>query len=95
MEVSCCNEYGFCRTREAWAAAKFRDCNGVSNGIALPDAVLQLENALGGQAGAGLGAETQFDPDYVSRSGKAEQLPGPGIIFCGLNFRRVLLNRTG
>ena len=50
VEVSCCNEYGFCRTREAWAAAKFRDCNGVSNGIALPDAVLQLENARGGQA---------------------------------------------
>ena len=65
-------------------AAKFRDCNGVSNGVALPDAVLQLENARGGQAGAGLGAETQFDPDSVSRAGETEQLSSPVIIiFCG------------
>ena len=81
MEVSCCNEYGFCRTREAWAAAKFRDCNGISNGIALPDAVLQLENARGGQAGPGLGAETHFDPDNVSGTGEKDTLPCPCISY--------------
>ena len=32
-EVSCCNEYGYCKTREEWEAKQFRDCNGVSNGI--------------------------------------------------------------
>ena len=78
-ETSCCNEYGFCRTRvgcqvdgendcnenhvlqEEWNNQQFRDCNGVSNGIDLPDAVLQIENSLGGVAGEALGAERTFD----------------------------------
>merc|ERR1712154_678272 len=42
----CCSEYGYCRTREEWKQLKFRDCNGVSNGIDLPLSVLILEEQL-------------------------------------------------
>merc|ERR1712227_764347 len=42
----CCSEYGYCRTREEWKQLKFRDCNGVSNGINLPISVLVLEEQL-------------------------------------------------
>eukprot|EP00092_Neocalanus_flemingeri_P027105 GFUD01029392.1.p1 GENE.GFUD01029392.1~~GFUD01029392.1.p1 ORF type:complete len:365 (+),score=88.47 GFUD01029392.1:32-1096(+) len=73
VEVSCCNEYGFCRTREEWKSLKFRDCNGVSNDIALPDSVLQLENSVGGQAGDGLGAKTDFDRNNIGSVNR-----GPG-----------------
>merc|ERR1712154_402164 len=31
--TACCSEYGYCRTREEWKQLKFRDCNGISNGI--------------------------------------------------------------
>eukprot|EP00092_Neocalanus_flemingeri_P100067 GFUD01127757.1.p1 GENE.GFUD01127757.1~~GFUD01127757.1.p1 ORF type:complete len:183 (+),score=41.10 GFUD01127757.1:32-550(+) len=75
VEVSCCNEYGFCRTREEWKSLKFRDCNGVSNDIALPDSVLQLENSVGGQAGDGLGAETDFDRNNIGSINR-----GPGSV---------------
>ena len=39
----CCNEYGYCRPEAEWLAGQFRDCNGLSNGINLPDDVLKLE----------------------------------------------------
>merc|ERR1711936_1333490 len=42
----CCSEYGYCRTRDEWKQLKFRDCNGVSNGINLPISVLVLEEQL-------------------------------------------------
>ena len=41
--ASCCNEYGYCGTEADWAARRFRDCNGESNGRALPEDVLKLE----------------------------------------------------
>ena len=39
----CCSEFGYCHGRAAWARAQFRDCNGLSNGAALPPAVLAAE----------------------------------------------------
>ena len=39
----CCSEFGYCHGRAAWARAQFRDCNGRSNGAALPPAVLAAE----------------------------------------------------
>jgi len=39
----CCNEYGYCRTQEEWLSGKFRDCNGLSNGLYLPTAVVDAE----------------------------------------------------
>ena len=66
VQVSCCTEYGYCRTREDWLAGLFRDCSGLSNGGTLPQAVLEMENALGGRVGAGLGAETALDKVHES-----------------------------
>lgn len=43
LNVPCCNEYGFCKTEAEWIAGEFRDCNGLSNGISLPDDVIKLE----------------------------------------------------
>jgi len=76
QEVPCCNEYGYCRSREEWNELQFRDCNGVSNGIDLPKQVLQLENALGGVAGESLGAEKTFD---ISQVGGGAFGPGSGV----------------
>ena len=39
----CCNEYGYCQTRQAWVQGQFRDCNGLSNGNSIPDDVIKLE----------------------------------------------------
>ena len=75
QEVPCCNEYGYCRSREEWSELQFRDCNGVSNGIDLPKQVLQLENALGGVAGESLGAEKTFDISQVGGGAF-----GPGLV---------------
>ena len=47
--------------QEEWNNLQFRDCNGKSNGIDLPGAVLNQEAALGGVAGESLGAEKTFD----------------------------------
>merc|ERR1739848_567015 len=33
----CCTEYGYCRKAEEWATGNFRDCNGISNGLPLPE----------------------------------------------------------
>merc|ERR1711997_171611 len=44
--TACCSEDGYCRTREEWKQLKFRDCNGISNGIDLPLSVLILEEQL-------------------------------------------------
>merc|ERR1711971_468323 len=66
-ELPCCNEYGYCRTREEWGLQNFRDCNGASNGIELPDSVLELENALGGEPGPGLGADSDFDKRQLEK----------------------------
>ena len=35
--MPCCNEYGYCRPEAEWLAGQFRDCNGLSNGINLPE----------------------------------------------------------
>merc|ERR1712133_142067 len=40
----CCSEYGYCQPEENWRAGVFRDCNGVSNGIALPPETINAEN---------------------------------------------------
>jgi len=40
----CCSEYGYCQPQENWRAGVFRDCNGVSNGIALPPETINAEN---------------------------------------------------
>merc|ERR1711971_987788 len=68
-ELPCCNEYGYCRTREEWGLQNFRDFNGASNGIELPDSVLELENALGGEPGPGLGADSDFDKRQLEKVG--------------------------
>merc|ERR1712172_191497 len=68
-QLPCCNEYGYCRTREEWGLQNFRDCNGASNGIELPDSVLELENALGGEPGPGLGADSDFDKRQLEKVG--------------------------
>merc|ERR1712200_372460 len=50
----CCTEYGYCRKAEEWATGNFRDCNGISNGLPLPESVFVAENqaaALGDTAG--------------------------------------------
>merc|ERR1712038_1617396 len=39
----CCSEYGYCRGAEEWNAGGFRDCNGISNGLALKPEVLEAE----------------------------------------------------
>ena len=46
----------------------------MSNGIDLPDAVLRIENSLGGVAGEALGAERTFDISQVG-----DGLFGPGV----------------
>merc|ERR1712212_1419962 len=68
-DLPCCNEYGYCRSREEWGLQNFRDCNGVSNGVELPDSVLELENALGGDPGPGLGADSDFDKRQLQKVG--------------------------
>merc|ERR1712172_387446 len=68
-QLPCCNEYGYCRTREEWGLQNFRDCNGASNGIELPDSVLELENAPGGEPGPGLGADSDFDKRQLEKVG--------------------------
>jgi len=68
-DLPCCNEYGYCRSREEWSLQNFRDCNGASNGIELPDSVLELENALGGDPGPGLGADSDFDKRQLEKVG--------------------------
>merc|ERR1719285_1123818 len=53
----CCTEYGYCRGADEWAAGGFRDCNGISNGLPLPESVFVAENqaaALGDTAGLSL-----------------------------------------
>merc|ERR1719285_1177724 len=53
----CCTEYGYCRKAEEWATGNFRDCNGISNGLPLPESVFVAENqaaALGDTAGLSL-----------------------------------------
>merc|ERR1739848_510051 len=53
----CCTEYGYCRKAEEWATGNFRDCNGISNGLPLPESVFVAENqaaALGDTAGLAL-----------------------------------------
>eukprot|EP00091_Calanus_sinicus_P023707 TRINITY_DN8154_c0_g1_i1.p1 TRINITY_DN8154_c0_g1~~TRINITY_DN8154_c0_g1_i1.p1 ORF type:complete len:188 (-),score=34.13 TRINITY_DN8154_c0_g1_i1:235-798(-) len=55
----CCSEYGYCQTKNDWWAKKFRDCNGESNGIALPYETIQAEaqfaqgGGVGGHSGGG------------------------------------------
>merc|ERR1711909_36916 len=53
----CCSEYGYCQTESNWHAGVFRDCNGVSNGIPLPEETIHAENIAashGDTAAAGL-----------------------------------------
>ena len=59
--------------QDEWDNLQFRDCNGQSNGIDLPEAVINLENSFGAIAGEGLGAERTFDFSQVG-----EGLFGPG-----------------
>ena len=59
--------------QEEWDNFQFRDCNGQSNGIDLPEAVINLENSLGAIAGEGLGAKRTFDFSQVG-----EGVFGPG-----------------
>merc|ERR1711962_1384950 len=66
-DLPCCNEYGYCRSREEWTQQRFRDCNGASNGIDLPDSMLDLENTLGGDPGPGLGADSDFDKRQLEK----------------------------
>merc|ERR1712212_410490 len=42
--ASCCTEYGYCRGEDEWLAGNFRDCNGRSNGQALPADAVNAEN---------------------------------------------------
>merc|ERR1712234_53849 len=42
--ASCCTEYGYCRGEDEWLAGNFRDCNGRSNGQALPADAINAEN---------------------------------------------------
>merc|ERR1719468_168805 len=46
--ASCCTEYGYCHPRESWETKMFRDCNGESNGIELPEETLLAEAAASG-----------------------------------------------
>ena len=41
--LPCCSEYGYCHSLEEWATERFRDCNGISNGIQLPEKVVRWE----------------------------------------------------
>ena len=59
--------------QEEWNNFQFRDCNGKSNGIDLPDNVISLENSNGGVAGEALGAEKTFD---ISQIGSGVFGPG-------------------
>merc|ERR1711990_1353139 len=47
--AACCNEYGYCKTQEAWNRGEFRDCNGISNGFALPDSTVRDEQNAAAQ----------------------------------------------
>merc|ERR1711936_423349 len=47
--AACCNEYGYCKTQEAWNRGEFRDCNGISNGFALPDSTVKDEQNAAAQ----------------------------------------------
>merc|ERR1712029_312713 len=47
--ASCCTEYGYCHPQESWEAKMFRDCNGESNGIELPEDTLLAEAAANGE----------------------------------------------
>jgi len=49
--AECCTEYGFCHPKASWDAALFRDCNGESNGAALPPETLAAEAVCSGEAG--------------------------------------------
>jgi len=35
--AECCTEYGYCQPKSAWEEKLFRDCNGESNGLELPE----------------------------------------------------------
>merc|ERR1719245_1167336 len=43
--AECCTEYGYCRPYPEWVGGNFRDCNGKSNGKALPPDTIAAEAA--------------------------------------------------
>eukprot|EP00091_Calanus_sinicus_P017481 TRINITY_DN37792_c0_g1_i1.p1 TRINITY_DN37792_c0_g1~~TRINITY_DN37792_c0_g1_i1.p1 ORF type:complete len:123 (+),score=36.28 TRINITY_DN37792_c0_g1_i1:97-465(+) len=53
--AACCTEYGYCQPRASWEAKLFRDCNGESNGIELPEETVQAEGEEGGDFGVPVG----------------------------------------
>ena len=44
--MPCCNEYGYCRPEAEWLAGQFRDCNGLSNGINLPEVDMKIISTI-------------------------------------------------
>merc|ERR1711970_8793 len=50
----CCSEFGYCHSRENWAAGGFRDCNGQSNGRPLEAGATGF--GAGGAGAPGFGA---------------------------------------
>ena len=44
--MPCCNEYGYCRPEAEWLAGQFRDCNGLSNGINLPEVNIKIISTI-------------------------------------------------
>merc|ERR1712179_668845 len=90
----CCSEYGYCQTESNWHAGVFRDCNGVSNGIPLPEETIHAENIAashGDTAAAGLlvvpaGAGTTAVGAVGAGGGAGFGLGGHGLIAGGAGY---------
>merc|ERR1712212_1291515 len=83
--ASCCTEYGYCRGEDEWLAGNFRDCNGRSNGQALPADAVNAENiaaANGVAVGAGAGVGVAAGAGIGLGAGAA----GAGVVGAGVGL---------
>merc|ERR1719427_2428666 len=78
--AECCTEYGYCRPQAEWLAGAFRDCNGVSNGLALPP------EALAAEAAAAAAGDLAGQSLLVVPAGGAAAAPAPAPVLAGYSY---------
>merc|ERR1719427_1047479 len=92
--AECCTEYGYCRPQAEWLAGAFRDCNGVSNGLALPPEALAAEAAAaaaGDLAGQSLlvvpaGGAAAAPLSVLPAQPVAAYAPAPAPVLAGYSY---------
>merc|ERR1711962_398058 len=74
----CCSEYGYCQIESNWRAGVFRDCNGVSNGMSLPEDAIAAETAAAAR-GDNRAANLLVVPAGATTAGAAGVAGGVGL----------------